>query len=77
MEQHPSSEENSASASQEILCILWNLKVHDRKDQPYSNTHEYGPNETTTTLLNWCMNTLENYYIQFFQRNIIIQEQAQ
>jgi len=28
MDQSPSSEANSHSASQEIPCLLWNLKVH-------------------------------------------------
>jgi len=47
------------------------------------NAHEYGPVEITTTLLHsthnrkW-MNTLENYYIQFFhQHNMSINEQNQ
>jgi hypothetical protein len=30
MEQSPSLEANRSSASQEIPCILWNLKVHYR-----------------------------------------------
>jgi len=30
MKQSPSSEANQFSASPEIPCILWNLKVHDR-----------------------------------------------
>ena len=30
MEQSPSSEANRSSASQEIPCILWKLKVHYR-----------------------------------------------
>jgi len=30
MEQSPSWEANQFSASQEIPCILWNLKVHHR-----------------------------------------------
>jgi hypothetical protein len=47
-----------------------------------SNKHEYGPTETTSTISQLAQtgrrkNILENYYIQFFQHNIIIMEQAQ
>jgi hypothetical protein len=46
-----------------------------------SNTHEYGPIGTTTTLLQLARkgrrkNILEIHNIQFFQHNIIIEEQA-
>jgi hypothetical protein len=46
------------------------------------NTHEYGPPQTTMELLQKerkgiRMNTLENYYIQYFaQHNSIIDEQS-
>jgi hypothetical protein len=47
-----------------------------------ASSHEYGPTDTTTTLLQSmqkgsCMNVLDNYFIQLFQHNnMIVNEQT-
>jgi hypothetical protein len=70
------------------VFLLWYFHLHVSAGNPayaihiVHSAHKYGPIETTMSLLHFAhkskqLNTLENYYIQFFpEHNIIGKEQT-